>query len=633
MNTPTSPSPSNERAELEAGLAHHQAGRLDAARACYERVLAASPDNVHALDLLGVVHAFQGRSDDSLAALRRAVALAPDFAPALNHLALVLKSRRQLDEAIACLRRAIAAAPDLADARINLGTALIERGRPDEAIVAFREALEIAPDSAIAHNNLGTLLFGNGALDEALDAFRRAVALAPNYAEAHRNLGRALESRRDAAAAEEAYRRAVAINPDYADAHKSLGDLLCNTGRYELAIPYLRRALAVMPSYADAEHKLGIALERGAPEGRGEARAHFAKSAMLARAATESDPGDSSAWSTLGNALLRLGRTDEAFRAKARAAAIVRAPGAGAFDHLTTFRRTSATKLDHDIEQIRYLNARGALTDGPALLAAYETVRRRLSDPKQGSRLVELDGDSRRLIGSTYNRLWHVTEAPEVPGGAVNPALDRDRIETDYRNRAPGITWLDGLLTPEALASLRRFCLESTVWFTDTYANGYLGAFAEDGFVCPLLLQIGRELPARLPGIFGDHPLLKVWAFKYGATPEGIAMHADFAAINVNFWITPDEANLDVDSGGLVVWDKEAPADWDFGTYNIDQAAMTKFIAETNASPHRIPHRQNRAVIFNSDLIHRTDDIRFRPGYENRRINVTFLYGERSGRI
>jgi hypothetical protein len=46
-----------------------------------------------------------------------------------------------------------------------------------------------------------------------------------------------------------------------------------------------------------------------------------------------------------------------------------------------------------------------------------------------------------------------------------------------------------------------------------------------------------------------------------------------------------------------------------------------------------VPHRCNRAVIFNSDLIHRTDDIRFRPGYENRRINVTFLYGVREGRV
>jgi hypothetical protein len=31
----------------------------------------------------------------------------------------------------------------------------------------------------------------------------------------------------------------------------------------------------------------------------------------------------------------------------------------------------------------------------------------------------------------------------------------------------------------------------------------------------------------------------------------GIGIHADFAAINVNFWITPDDANLDPKSGGI----------------------------------------------------------------------------------
>ena len=37
----------------------------------------------------------------------------------------------------------------------------------------------------------------------------------------------------------------------------------------------------------------------------------------------------------------------------------------------------------------------------------------------------------------------------------------------------------------------------------------------------------------------------------------------------------------------------------------------------------------NRAVIFNSNLFHETDKIDFKDGYENRRINVTMLFGKR----
>ncbi len=109
----------------------------------------------------------------------------------------------------------------------------------------------------------------------------------------------------------------------------------------------------------------------------------------------------------------------------------------------------------------------------------------------------------------------------------------------------------------------------------------------------------------------------------------GINLHTDFAAVNVKFSISPDVALVDYDAGGLVVWDKEASLDWDFEKYKADEAVMRVFLAENNADAVRVPYRQNRALVFNSDLLHETDRIAFRPGYENRRINITLLYGDR----
>jgi hypothetical protein len=151
----------------------------------------------------------------------------------------------------------------------------------------------------------------------------------------------------------------------------------------------------------------------------------------------------------------------------------------------------------------------------------------------------------------------------------------------------------------------------------------------DDGFCCPLLLQVAEELRLALPGIFGDHRLHKLWAFKYDSELSGIPVHADFAAVNVNFWITPDDALLDSDGGGLTIYDKEAPLDWDFSHYNNNEGAIRRFISESAANSVNISHRQNRAVVFNSDLFHETGAINFRPGYENRRINITMLYGNR----
>jgi len=168
-----------------------------------------------------------------------------------------------------------------------------------------------------------------------------------------------------------------------------------------------------------------------------------------------------------------------------------------------------------------------------------------------------------------------------------------------------------------------------SMWFEYRYANGYVGAFMDDGFACPLLYQISEELRLSLPEIFQHHTLRKLWAFKYDSRLSGIPIHADFAAVNVNFWITPDEANLDSETGGLQVWDKEAPADWDFAKYNANESAMRGFLKESGARAVNVPHRQNRALIFNSDLFHETGDLNFRDGYENRRINITMLYGKR----
>lgn len=252
------------------------------------------------------------------------------------------------------------------------------------------------------------------------------------------------------------------------------------------------------------------------------------------------------------------------------------------------------------------------------------------------SRTADLIPPMLDALDGAYNRLHHLAEAPRLAGGALSPSLDGAAIERDYEARAPGITWVDGLLRPAALSALRTYCQDSTFWFDFRHAGGYVGAFFEDGFAAPLLLQIAEDLRAAMPGIFRDYPLVQMWAFKYDTSLDGIEMHADIAKVNVNFWITPDDANLDAEAGGLLVWDKKAPPEWGIDEFNTSskdgQDKIRKHLDEQGASMVKIPYRENRAVIFDSDLFHRTDTLRFKPGYENRRINVTMLFGRREGK-
>ena len=143
-------------------------------------------------------------------------------------------------------------------------------------------------------------------------------------------------------------------------------------------------------------------------------------------------------------------------------------------------------------------------------------------------------------------------------------------------------------------------------------------------------MQIAIELRQKLPRLFGKHKLGKFWAFKYDSKlGEGINVHADFAILNLNFWITPDEYNNNKNSGGLKVYDTPAPKDWAFQKYNRNTDEIYKLLNDSGSNCKNIPYRFNRAVLFNSDYFHETDKIDFKEGYESRRINVTYLFGNR----
>ena len=105
----------------------------------------------------------------------------------------------------------------------------------------------------------------------------------------------------------------------------------------------------------------------------------------------------------------------------------------------------------------------------------------------------------------------------------------------------------------------------------------------------------------------------QLWAYKYDSRLSGIKVHADFAAINVNFWITPDTANLDPRSGGLVVYDVEAPMDWNFKAYNKDPKSIRKYLSDHDSGKIVVPYGENRVLMFNSNLFHETDSIDFKP--------------------
>ena len=431
----------------------------------------------------------------------------------------------------------------------------------------------------------------------------------------------------------EAIGRAVlAQDPRDAGAHYVCGLVAADRGALDRARQAFETAAALAPDKASLRITLGnLALRQG--DDRAAERAF--------RQALAQAPGSVAARTNLGAALKRQGRLEEAVECYRAALALYRGSawwgadpvsGAAVLDpaQLATFQNASRAKLEHDLAQLDYLMEMERLP--ASFAAARESLRRVLAGfgnedrPSTPRPLTELE---RRSIGPIYNRvLYRPPEASVAP--ALNPRLDDGVIEERYHATTPSVVVVDDLLSPPALTALQRFCLEATIWFDCKEHGAYLGAYLHEGFDHPALIALARELGARFGAIIGGHRLAQMWAFSYGQAGSGTRKHADKAAININLWITPDTACPDPEAAGLVVHDVAAPPEWGFSDYNLDPAPLERLVMREGRAPVRVPYRCNRAVIFDSSLIHESGDVQFLSGYANRRINVTLLFGDRA---
>jgi hypothetical protein len=281
----------------------------------------------------------------------------------------------------------------------------------------------------------------------------------------------------------------------------------------------------------------------------------------------------------------------------------------------------------HNLEQLDYLERLHGLPAGtllPLPAAQREEKRRHFNQilDKAGTVTprIKLEGAWGRALAEPPR----LRRNEPAPGRVLNPRNDGAAIARSFRD-GDGVACIDNLLAPAALAQLQRFCLESTVW-RRSYRQGYLGAYPESGFVSPLLLQLAAELKQAVPELLGEHHLTYWWSFVCQHQRPGTDIHADQSDISLNFWITPDSANLAPDSGGLEMWNVAAPSGWTFNDYNADGYRIRLHLSRIGARQTSFAYAENRALLFHGMLFHQTSACRFAEGFENRRRNITMLF-------
>lgn len=186
-------------------------------------------------------------------------------------------------------------------------------GRYSEAGQLLNRALALAPNDALTITDIGRVLVAENRVEEAIRAFEAAVTARPELAATWLELGSAREYMRDDGGALTAYEQARSLVPADAEAWAALATVTMRRGDVAKARSLAEEATRRRPDHPGAGLVLASAdLDRGDTEG---ARARL--EALLAGKLLD-ERQLQVALGRLGDALDRLGRTEEAFAAYTR---------------------------------------------------------------------------------------------------------------------------------------------------------------------------------------------------------------------------------------------------------------------------------------------------------------------------
>ncbi len=301
-------------------------GQWNDAQAAYQRALALPAATVAAflpaLTGLGEVMLATRRAAAALACFRRALLLEPQSPVALHGLGAALARMEQFAPALECFRALIALAPEHADGLFAAGFCAAKLSRHREAIGCYEGAIRLRPGFAAAWGNMAVCLVADGRDYLAVPCFAQALAAEPKLVSALLNFGNLLRLRKAFPQARGCYERALDVDGRCVDVMVAMSYLeleaSAETARFARAEAWLDRAAEAEPTHSEVANGRGIlALARHSASG-GQRHLEDAIAAFRQAAAR----GHRTADSNVGNALLRVGRVEEAIAAHARSVAL-----------------------------------------------------------------------------------------------------------------------------------------------------------------------------------------------------------------------------------------------------------------------------------------------------------------------
>jgi len=194
------------------------------------------------------------------------------------------------------------------------------------------------------------------------------------------------------------------------------------------------------------------------------------------------------------------------------------------------------------------------------------------------------------------------------------------RQRRSWKFNASDITVWDNFFTSECLKILKYRVLYGKYW--DKEYNNYeaIDYFKDEDYLSEL---IAKDLRKKI-----DIPeFQRGWSFRYRNNTPGVKLHCDPSLLTLNVWISSDKSIKDKSLNGVNIYKIKPPKDWSYTQINADAGKAGEYVKANNVQPVHIPHKSNRALLFNGAYFHQSNGISMKEGIENQRISYTMLFG------
>ena len=250
----------NERDLIATAVGLQKTGRLEEAKALYERILQEHPKNADAHHLLGVIAVEEGELDLAQAHIECALSIQPHVPMCLTNLALVHEKKGNLSLSISLLKQALSHSPEFVPALQNLGACLMHLPDFEAAQSVYSKLLAIDPSNSAALLQDANCALSLGAHDDAVRKYETFLATHPAHIAALSNLGLAWHRMKQYEHALAYQDRALAIHPNHLPALILKGSHLSQLGRHQEALEALRVVESLAPDFPNLEYNLGTVL-------------------------------------------------------------------------------------------------------------------------------------------------------------------------------------------------------------------------------------------------------------------------------------------------------------------------------------------------------------------------------------